>query len=301
MNKLLFLLVFIIPSISSAEECDLSVSAPSPSATYSQNNLNERLIQTVVLTKLNNAACSGRIGFSVGNQGVYPRSLSYVNSTLYYSLYRDSASNIDLKDVVDAASSNEYISFSFQEGANLAQSVSFYYKLDDNQQQTFLKRSGSYSDLISLRFYPTDNLISYKTVSMSLSGTVSPVYSVRVGQTNSNYSAANTNHSLSFDKNNPNRTASAYVLANDSYTLSFSSLNNGKLVHTVTPTESISYSLSTGGYSVNLLAGDSIQFQNITPSIGFDHVLNFYCTIDPPNQLAGSYTDIVTVTVGPDL
>lgn len=291
----------MIPTISFGEDCDLVVSVPSPTGTYSQSNTNERIAQEIILTKTNMAACSGRIGFSNGAASSIPRALSFLNSTLSYSIYENNYSLVNLKDIPDSSSTEEYITFSFVAGENITQSIPFYYKLDDNQQQFFLKRSGTYTDTVNINFYPLEGLIPYKTTSMNITGIVTPLYSIRVGASNSNYEFSTIDHQLTFDKFNQSRTASAYVLANDSYTLSVTSLNNGKLIHSVDTNSNISYALSIDGIPITLETVDSIQYENITPSIGFDHVLNFSCIINSQNQLSGTYSDVLTITVSPTL
>lgn len=290
---------FLYSSVVLAEDCELSVSIPSTSGTYSSSNLNERVPQTIVLTKLNNAACSGRIGFSTGQSGIYPRELSLDSDNLTYSLYKTPISGLDLRDVVDATSEDEVISFSFPEGINLIQNINFYYKINDNQQQFFLKKSGTYSDSINVRFYPINGLISYKTVSASFSAVVDPLYQIKVGSPGIGYDSAITSHSLTFDKNNHYRDASVYVKANNSYSVSFSSLNLGRLVHVANPTAFINYSLFFNNLIMNLQTGDSVHYQDNTLSIGEEKIMNFYCPIDPPSQLTGTYTDTITITIGP--
>lgn len=296
-NKIVLILLILAPKVSIAEECVLEASIDYLPITYQDNSLPNEMILT--LTKTNLSACEGRIGISSGNSVNYNRTLSnsIKNSTLSYGLFGQDTLVTELKDVPDAIGSSEYISFSFLEGQNLTKQISIYLKIDNNQQSQFLKPAGNYSDSITINFYPTTSVISYKSIPVSLQAEVQELIGVKVGPINQGYDSSESTALSELNYNEQSKQLSAYVISNVGYSVSFNSTNLGVLVKNGSNGISIPYSLIINGIPRTLTSTYTISSEFVTNSNGNEIPITIGTQILPSQQYTGTYSDTIIISI----
>jgi spore coat protein U-like protein len=285
-------------NFSIAAECELSVSITYP-ASINYQDQSPIYQYTINLLKTNQDPCSGRIGISPGLSDSYNRKLYNGSNFLTYNVFKGQDMSQILKDLPDSIGSSDYITYNFEEGENILKQIDFFLKTDNDQQPSFLKRAGLYTDTLSINFYPTDSTISYKTILVSPSAQVSSIFAIRVGPENQTYSNAMASTSLTFTTENQTRNSSIYVLANDEYSISISSENFGKLVHSDNSNFSIPYQTFLNNTQISLLQPNITNHHQVTESSGKEFILTFSVEMDPRSLLFGNYTDTVTVSVFP--
>lgn len=95
------------------------------------------------------------------------------------------------------------------------------------------------------------------------------------------------------------RSYDTVIRSNDGYSVTFQSQNAQKLKHTV-KTDTVSYTMTFGGSSVNLSGGGVVNAatsNGVTPATGDRFATQFTIGAMTGAETAGNYQDVLTVTV----
>lgn len=257
-----------------------------------------------------NNFCSYYVDFGGGanNLSYNPRRLrlgagsDYVNYNIYQS-----SSNLTVLKVAADANSSEVITGSFANGSGpLSNAHSFFSQISESLGNA--KPSGSYTDTVAVHEYfgsstpPSGTLdrtrnvvftLSYPVVTRISLVSTGGVYNDNSNVQNLNFGTLSTGQSLAFD---------ILSVSNQNYSVKFSSANNGVLKHSSVPASTVSYTLNVNATPLNLSTSQLTPVTAIsgagccTPDGGTRTPIQVVIgTIG--NQLAGPYSDTITVTI----
>ena len=245
-------------------------------------------------------SCNYFITFSRGNSSTFDRIMTLQSNEEQYNIFKDASLQTVLKDL-PTANSTEVISgnFTLNDFFNLHR-ISIFRPPQD------ILPAGRYRDRVRVSIFEgtfgSTTVRSHrrnltvihdipKEIRLSLVDSGASFNAQDVTQ-NMDFGTLQTGESLSFD---------IMVQSNAGYDISMSSQNNGKLKHTVQPTQEVSYTLAVDGVNKDLSSSQSSPVSVATGSgltaPGGDRK-NVQVVIGGiNNKMSGRYSDNITVTV----
>lgn len=286
MKNIISFTIFIFSiyySQSALAACGLSFTTQNISTTWSLNF--SYIAVQIQVSKSDASACDFGIGFTKGGASSYStRRMEDGTKTLRYQMYKDSGLSKILKDVPDISSVDDVIMGGFQTGANLTQTVNYYFEIPYNlaTSPSFVG-AGSYIDSVTLNLYEGSDPLAYvtpvdsKTISLTIS--VNPMIAISLVNSGSSFQTGLVNRNINFGTLSEGQSSSLdfRIRTNAGFSVTFSSTNNGKMKHINSAKNStIPYSLYVNGSLLNMstsasapVVGTSGSGQTSTEGLAF--------------------------------
>lgn len=278
-------------------------------------NLNDQIIDLTSISSRYNSSlsvwrynyfvdCRYFVGFTQGSSGSYTSRKMYNGlDFIEYDLSQKTNFQQDLKDYPNISNGNEAIDgrFRFLRGS-LSETHSFYLR-PKNISSTLA--AGTYQDTVNVKlYYGRYNQYNYlvDTSNLTIRYIVPYQISLSLVAPGAPHNAYSSGKSLDFGilQTGEKDFFDIVVVSNSNFQVRFSSQNDGRMKH-LTANSFVDYTLNVGGSIVNLMGSSSGPVSGPvgsgpTPSSGS----RFQSSITIGainNQLAGSYKDVITVSV----
>ncbi len=300
--KLFLCLLFILPGLLRAQQCDYNIQAPSFAANLTRANQTLESSMSVSRGSSSTPNCgTARIYTGKGQANSYDRRAYSGGNSVPYNLYSSINLGNPLKDYPEAVA-GEYIEV-FMSSSNAAVPVTAYVALP-NLDTIFSTPPGVYTDVIPFHYYAVRSNGSldlqtsrYVTISIQI-----PRFAeLSLVSQNAPHDAAATQYIMDFGalETGKERRADLIVLGNVGFGVLMSSQNGGRLVNGVSH---VQYRLQIGnGPQLNLSpAGNQyqvIQRPTATTLAGSRYPLNITLQNVPTSLATGAYEDVITITV----
>ncbi len=305
MKKKFLLATLLLGSHAWAAPCTLTFSAPSVTISWSQN-FNFQAV-TLSVTHTAGKACSYAVTFGHGGGASYEaRRMTNGASSLAYQLFGDSALTQVLEDEPDVTSTTQYVSGRFTSTTLETQTLTYYVQIPSSSAMSpTYKPSGGYTDSFLARLWhgkPSHTSTPVATTSVGISAFVPKIIDLSLTQGTA-FDPTQTSLHLDFGTLTAGASESFNLLVrtNAGYAVSMSSQNGGALAPSSAKVETrVPYAIAVDGTTRALSGSQSTPVTvatgpGQTSSSGVSHPVAV--TIgSPANAMAGTYTDVITVT-----